>query len=83
LEFSPKYGRSPHEVDFVYLKGIRKFLHYVGHINSNALQRQQGVERNMITTGHAFKTQLSPTWGHEDVLVPRELGHWLQRSEHL
>ena len=32
---------------------------------------------------HDFKTQLSPTRGHEAVLVPRELGPWLQRSEHL
>ena len=55
------------------LKGIRHCIHHVRHININALQRQQGVERNIITTGHDFKTKLSPTWGHEDVLVPREL----------
>ena len=65
------------------LKGIRHCIHHVRHININALQRQQGVGRNMITTGHDFKTKLSPTGGHEDVLVPRELGPWLQRSDHL
>jgi hypothetical protein len=42
------------------LKGIRHCIHHVRLINIDALQRQQGVGRNMITTGHDFKTKLSP-----------------------
>ena len=52
------------------LKGIRHCIHHVRHININALQRQKSVERIRITTGHDFKTKLSPTWGQEDVWSP-------------
>ena len=32
---------------------------------------------------HDFKSQFSSTRGQEVVWVPRQLGHWLQRNDHL
>jgi hypothetical protein len=54
---------TPHEVDCVYFKRYKTLYSPVRHININALQRQQGVERNMITTGHDFKKKIIPNMG--------------------
>jgi hypothetical protein len=47
-------------------------MHYTGWGDKELTSAE--IETKLITTGHDFKTKLSPTGGHEDVLVPRELG---------